>query len=188
MRKLIVLMHISLDGFAAGPKGEMDWIKLDPDMFDFIGEMTDRADAALYGRPTWQMMDAYWPKAAEDPNASKHDKEHSAWYNKVTKYVMSRTLDGKGLRNTTVISDNLAENILKIKQQPGKDIMIFGSPSASHVLTALGLIDDYWLFVNPVLLGKGIPMFKNVPERMNLKLVESKTFSVGVIGLHYSKA
>ena len=186
MRRLILSMHVSLDGFTAGPNGEMDWIKLDPALFDFVGKLTDTADAALFGRITYEMMQSYWPTAADKPNATRHDKEHAAWYKKVHKYVLSRTLDGSDLNNTTIISDNLVTNIQKLKQQQGKNIMIFGSPSASHALTAQCLIDDYWLFVNPILLGRGIPVFKNITERINLKLLESKTFS-DVIGLHYSK-
>ncbi|HXU27919.1 MAG TPA: dihydrofolate reductase family protein [Bacteroidia bacterium] len=185
MRNLIFFMHTSLDGFVAGPNGEMNWITLDEALFDFVGTMTDKADAALYGRVTYEMMQAYWPKAGEKPNASKHDKEHSAWYNKVSKIVLSKTLSEKGLNNTTVISDHLAENINKIKKQDGKNILIFGSPRASHSLLSAGLIDEFWLFVNPILLGKGMPLFKDITETTKLKLIESKTFACGVIALHY---
>jgi len=185
MRNLIFFMHTSLDGFVAGPNGEMDWIQVDDTMFDFVGTMTDKADSALYGRVTYEMMQSYWPTAGEQPGASKHDKEHSAWYSKVSKIVLSRTMSDKGLDNTIVISDELADKINKIKKQEGENILIFGSPSASHSLMGLGLIDEFWLFVNPVLLGKGIPLFKDVTETTKLKLVETKTFSSGVIALHY---
>ena len=178
-------MHTSLDGFVAGINGEMNWIKVDEAIFDFVGTMTDKADTALYGRVTYEMMQNYWPTAGEEPNASKHDKEHSAWYNKVAKVVLSKTLSEKGLDNTTVISDQLAENISKIKKQDGKNILIFGSPGASHSLMSQGLIDEFWLFVNPVLLGQGIPLFKNITEITKLKFIETKTFSCGVIALHY---
>ena len=185
MRHLIFFMHTSLDGFVAGINGEMNWIKVDEAIFDFVGTMTDKADTALYGRVTYEMMQNYWPTAGEEPNASKHDKEHSAWYNKVAKVVLSKTLSEKGLDNTTVISDQLAENISKIKKQDGKNILIFGSPGASHSLMSQGLIDEFWLFVNPVLLGQGIPLFKNITEITKLKFIETKTFSCGVIALHY---
>lgn len=185
MRKLIFFMHTSLDGFVAGLNGEMDWINVDEEIFDFVGTMTDKADSALYGRVTYEMMQSYWPTAGDEPNASKHDKEHSAWYKSVSKIVLSRTINEKGLDNTVVISDQLAEKINKIKQQNGKDILIFGSPSASHSLMSQGLIDEFWLFVNPILLGKGVPLFKDVTETTKLNLVESKTFSCGVIALHY---
>ena len=185
MRKLIFFMHTSLDGFVAGLKGEMNWINIDETMFDFVATMTDKADTALYGRVTYEMMQNYWPTAGDQPNASRHDKEHSAWYNKVSKVVLSRTLNKKGLDNTIVIGDHLAENIHQIKKQEGKNILIFGSPSASHSLLSESLVDEFWLFVNPVLLGQGIPLFKGITETTRLKLIETKTFSCGVIALHY---
>lgn len=181
-------MHASLDGFVAGLKGEMNWIKFDDELFDFVGTMTDKADTALYGRVTYEMMQSYWPKAADKPQASKHDKEHSAWYNSVSKIVLSKTMTEQGLDNTTVISDQLSEKIHEIKNQDGKDILIFGSPRASQALRHLGLIDEFWIFVNPILLGEGIPLFKKVTEITPLKLVQSKTFSCGVIALHYAKS
>jgi len=181
MRNLIFFMHTSLDGFVAGLNGEMDWINLDEAMFDFVATMTDQADTALYGRVTYEMMQSYWPTAGEQPNASKHDKEHSAWYSKVSKIVLSKTISEKGLDNTIVISDQLSDNINKIKKQDGKNILIFGSPSAAHSLMAENLIDDYWLFINPVLLGYGIPLFKGISDKTKLKLVTSNAFSSGVI-------
>ena len=180
-------MHTSLDGFVAGPNGEMNWIKVDEEIFDFVATMTDNADTALYGRVTYEMMEGYWPTAGEQPNASKHDKEHSKWYNNVSKVVLSRTIKDTGLNNTKVISDDLSENINAIKQQDGKNIIIFGSPGASQSLLNEELIDGFWLFVNPVILGQGMPLFKDVTGTTKLKFVESKTFQCGVIALHYEK-
>ena len=185
MRNLVFFMHASLDGFVAGLNGEMNWIKVDEAMFDFVATMTAEADTALYGRVTYEMMQGYWPNAANKPNASKHDKEHSAWYNSVSKIVLSTSLNEKALTNTRVISDGLTEKINAIKQQEGKNILIFGSPRASHSLLQEGLVDEFWIFVNPILLGKGIPLFKNIMETTQLKLVETKIFSQGVIALHY---
>jgi dihydrofolate reductase len=187
MRSLIFCMHTSLDGFVAGPNGEMDWITVDEEMFDFVATMTDQADTALYGRVTFEMMQSYWPKAGEHPNASKHDKEHSAWYNNVSKVVLSKTIQETALPNTTVIGNQLAENINKLKQQDGKNILIFGSPGASQSLLNQGLIDEFWLFVNPIILGKGMPLFKDITGTTKLKLAASKTFACGVIALHYRK-
>lgn len=187
MRNLILFMHTSLDGFVAGPNRELNWAKLDDELFDFVATMTAKADTALYGRVTYNMMENYWPTAAEQPNATKHDREHAVWYKKVSKIVISKTLSENGLENTKVISNQLTENIIKIKEQEGKNILIFGSPQASHSLLSLGLIDEFWLFVNPILLGQGIPLFKGVSERTQLKLMESKTFTNGVIALHYLK-
>lgn len=180
-------MHTSLDGFVAGLNGEMNWIKVDEEIFDFVATMTDKADTALYGRVTYEMMQGYWPTAGDNPNASKHDKEHSAWYNKVSKVVLSRTLKETGLHNAKVIADQLSDNINKLKQQDGKDILIFGSPGASQSLLNEGLIDAFWLFVNPIILGQGMPLFKDVTGTTKLKLVVSKTFACGVIALHYQK-
>ena len=187
MGKLIFFMHTSLDGFVAGLKGEMDWINLDEAMFDFVATMTDQADTALYGRVTYEMMQSYWPKAGEQPDASKHDKHHSNWYNNVSKVVLSRTLQESGLHNTKVIGDQLSTNINKLKQQEGKNILIFGSPGASQSLLNEGLIDEFWLFVNPILLGKGMPLFKDITGTTKLNLIESKTFACAVIALHYGK-
>ncbi len=187
MRKLILFMHVTLDGFTAGPNGEMDWINVDDDMFDFAGKMTEQADMALYGRVTYEMMNSYWPTAADQPNASKHDVEHSRWYNQVKKVVLSKTMSGTGLSNTKIISDNIAEEINKLKQEDGKNILVFGSPTASHSLFNQGLIDEFWLFINPVVIGQGIPLFKGVKGNNKLKLLESKTYSCGVAGLHYAK-
>jgi dihydrofolate reductase len=96
-------------------------------------------------------------------------------------------MSGEGLENTSVISDHLAENINQTKNLEGKNILIFGSPRASHSLLNAGLVDEFWLFMNPILLGEGIPLFKNVPEITKLNLVETKTFACGVVAMHYAK-
>ncbi len=181
-------MHTSLDGFVAGLNGEMDWINLDDAMFDFVATMTDQADTALYGRVTYEMMQNYWPTAGEKPNATKHDIEHSTWYNKVSKIVLSKTIVETGHHNTKVIGHQLSDNINKIKQREGKNILIFGSPGASQSLLNEGLIDEFWLFINPIILGQGMPLFKDITGTTKLKLVESKTFPCGVIALHYGKS
>ena len=186
MRKVVQFMHVSLDGFVAGPNGELDWAKVDDEMFEYAGHRTNESDLALYGRVTFDMMEGYWPTAADQPNPSKHDIEHSTWYKQVNKIVLSKSLKGKSLKNTTIISENVGENVRKIKQSNGKEIIIFGSPSASHSLMSEGLIDDLWLFVNPILLGKGIPMFKE-PGNVELKLIKTHAFKSGVVCLHYER-
>src|SRR3954451_8089446 len=124
MRKIISFMHMSLDGFVAGPKGEMDWIKVDEEIFDHVGKRIGEGDTALYGRVTYQMMEDYWPTAGDEPTASKHDIEHSKWYNKAHKVVLSKTMKDAELTNTTIISDSLSDRINEIKQQAGKDILL----------------------------------------------------------------
>lgn len=181
-------MHVSLDGFVAGSNGEMDWIKVDDEIFDYAGDRADHSDTALYGRTTFGMMEAYWPTAAEQPHASKHDIHHAAWYNKVDKVVLSKTLKGKTFKNTRIISDNVETEIQNLKQKPGKEIVIFGSPGASHSLMANGFIDELWVFLNPVLVGQGIPLFKGIQNRIQLNLIKSHAFKNGVMCLHYEKA
>lgn len=180
-------MHTTLDGFVARPNGEMDWIKFDDAMFDHVGTLTDAADAALYGRKTWEMMESYWPTAGDKPNATKHDKEHSRWYNSVTKIVISRTLKGKHPDTTIVVSENVADKVRNLKQQAGRNILVFGSPTAGHTLMQHELIDEYWLFVNPVILGKGIPLFAGIKEKTDLEPGPVKEFTCGVKCLSYFK-
>lgn len=179
-------MHVSLDGFVAGPNGEMNWITVDEAIFDYAGDRTSNADMALYGRVTWDMMEAYWPTAADKPNPSKHDFEHSTWYKQVEKIVLSHSKAGDSQPLTTFLGDNIAEQISQLKQGEGGEIIIFGSPSAGRFLLQAGLVDDLWLFVNPVILGKGIPMFPELDERLKLKLVECKAFENQVVCLHYT--
>lgn len=178
-------MHISLDGFVAGPNGEMNWIKIDEEIFDHVGKRISRGDTSLYGRVTYQMMESYWPTAADKPNASKHDIEHSAWYKDVHKLVLSKTMKEGELTNTTIISDNLADRINEIKQQGDKEILLFGSPTATHALIQQNLIDGYWLFVNPIVLGQGIPLFTNIQDKIKLKLLGTQQFTSGVTELNY---
>jgi dihydrofolate reductase len=185
MRKIISFMHISLDGFVAGPNGEMNWIKVDEEIFDHVGKRIGQGDTALYGRVTYQMMESYWPTAGDKPTASRHDIEHSKWYAKVHKLVLSKTMKGAALTNTTIISDNLSNNINEIKKQDGADILLFGSPTATHALIQLGLIDGYWLFVNPIILGQGIPLFTGIKDKIKLKLLATRQFTSGVTELSY---
>ena len=187
MRKIISFMHISLDGFVAGPNGEMDWIKVDEEMFDYVGKRIGEGDTALYGRVTYQMMENYWPTAGDKPTASRHDIEHSKWYSKVHKVVLSKTLKDAELTNTTIIGDNLSDRINEIKKSGDKEILLFGSPTATHSLIKLNLIDGYWLFVNPIILGQGIPLFAGIKDKIKLKLLATtRQFTSGVTELNYT--
>jgi dihydrofolate reductase len=185
MRTIISFMHISLDGFVAGPKGEMNWIRVDPEIFDHIGKRISETDTALYGRKTYEMMENYWPGAGNKPDASKHDIEHSKWYNKAHKIVLSKKMKDAHLANTTIISDNLTGKINAIKQGAGSEILLFGSPAATHSLLQQNLIDGYWLFVNPVILGQGIPLFAGMQHKTKLKLLTTRSFTSGVTELNY---
>ncbi len=179
-------MHISLDGFVAGPNGEMNWIKVDDEIFDHVSNRIGETDTALYGRVTYRMMEDYWPSAGTQPNASKHDIEHSKWYKDAGKIVLSKTLKDERLTNTEIISGNLADRINEIKQRKGPEILLFGSPSATHSLIELNLIDGYWLFVNPIILGRGIPLFSGIKDTTKLNLLSTQRFSSGVTELNYS--
>ena len=183
MRKLVSFMHVSLDGFVAGPQNEMNWIHVDEKIFDYAGERIKSADTALYGRVTFDLMESYWPTAADQPNPSRHDLEHSAWYKKVNKVVLSRTIEARP--GIEVISEEVEKNIRSIKQRAGGEIIIFGSPSAVHSLMKFRLVDEIWVFVNPVLIGKGIPYFSGLPQKELLELAHSQTFPSGVVCLHY---
>ena len=183
MRKIISFMHISLDGFVAGPKGELNWVKVDEEIFTYVGKRISEGDTALYGRVTYQMMESYWPTAADKPTATRHDIEHSRWYSKIRKLVLSKTMKDQGL--TKVISDNLSDRINEIKQEEGPDILLFGSPTATHSLIQLNLIDGYWLFVNPIILGRGIPLFADIKDKIKLKLLTTRPFTSGVTELNY---
>jgi len=189
MRKIISFMHISLDGFVAGLNGEMDWIKVDEEIFDYVGKRISEGDTAIYGRVTYQMMENYWPTAGDNPTATRHDIEHAKWYNKVHKVVLSKTIKEAGLTNTKIISDNLSDSINEIKQSPngrGKEILLFGSPAVTHSLIQLDLIDGYWLFVNPIILGRGIPLFVDIKDKIKLNLLTTRQFTSGVTELNYT--
>ncbi len=188
MRKIISFMHISLDGYVAGMNGEMDWIKADEELFDYVGKRISEGDTALYGRVTYQMMEDYWPTAGDKPTATRHEIEHSKWYAKIHKVVLSKTMKEADLPNTKIISNNLSDRINEIKQSRNggnKEILLFGSPTATHSLIQLNLIDGYWLFVNPIILGQGIPLFVDIKDKIKLKLLTTYQFDCGVTELNY---
>jgi len=136
------------------------------------------------------MMESYWTTAADKPTASKHDIEHSKWYSKVHKIVVSKTMEDTGLTNTTIISENLQHRINEIKQMRNggsEDILLLGSPTATYSLIQLNLIIGYWLFVNPIILGQGIPLFVDIKNKIKLKLLTTtRQFTCGVTELNYT--
>jgi dihydrofolate reductase len=163
----------------------MDWINLNDEMFDFVGTLAEKADTAFYGRKTFEMMDSYWPKAGEKPNASKHDKEHSEWYNRVDKLVFSNSMHGKDRDKVRFINDTMLDVVEKAKEKT--NILVLGSPSSLQTLFANSLVDEMYLFLNPILLGKGIPLFSGA-EALKWKLEDSKSYkSINVASLHYLK-
>ena len=188
MRKLVLFMHVSLDGFAADANSGLDWISYDSELQQYADGIVATVGSPVYGRVTYELMAGYWPKVLDNPDAGEHSKAHAQWVDKATKIVFSRTMKKADWNNTIVINGNIAGEINKLKQQPGKDLVIFGSPGLSHSFMELDLIDEYQLTLNPVLLGSGKPIFEKIKNKTNLKLVKATTLKSGVVGLHYVKA
>jgi len=179
MRKVIVSNIVSIDGFIAGPQGEIDWFAWNEETADYCKEMLASIDTILFGRVTYELMAGYWPTATEE------DPVIFAAMNNLPKVVFSRTLHAVTWRNARLADSDLATEINRLKQQPGKDLVIFGSGSLVAALTELGLIDDYRFFVTPVILGSGKVQFTALKERSKLKLIENRTFGTGVVLLRY---
>lgn len=187
MRKLVLFMHVSLDGFAADANSGLDWISYDGDLQQYAEGIVATVGSPVYGRVTYELMAGYWPGVLDDPDASEHSKAHARWVDKVTKIVFSKTMKKADWNNTIVINDNIAEEINKLKQQPGKDLVIFGSPGLAHSFMELDLIDEYQLTLNPVLLGSGKPVYEHIKNKTNLTLVKATPLKSGVVGLHYTR-
>jgi len=188
MRKIKLLEHISLDGYMAGPNGEIDWILMDDEIGDYVHTaIISTADTAIYGRITYQMMESFWPTAAEMPNAPRHVIAHAGWVNKAKKIVFSRSLDKVEWYNTRLVKEDIPGEVTKLKQQPGKDIVLLGSGSIAHLLMQHNLIDEYYLTINPVILGEGFPLFTTLPGKINLRLTGTKTFANGAVSMQYAK-
>ena len=180
-------MHVSLDGFVAGGNGEMDWIKLGDEMWEYVETITKAADTALYGEVTYHMMEDYWPTVADKPNATKHDIEHAHWANAASKIVFSKTLQKTNWEGTRIVRDNIAQEMATLKNQPGKNLLMLGSPTLAHSFMELDLIDEFRLNINPIIIGKGKPLFKDVGKKINLKLFAEKKFENGVLALQYER-
>lgn len=187
MRKVISFMHVSLDGFVAGPNGEMDWIIMDDEIFKDAIDLASTIDTALYGRTTYQMMEAYWPTVLSNPLSNELELHHARWVENVHKIVFSKTLKKAEWNNTRLIKENIAEKISELKQQDGKSMMIFGSPTLTHNFMQMNLIDEYRINVNPIVLGRGTPLFNSIYQRIHLKLLKIKKFNPGVVGFNYEQ-
>ncbi|ACT96618.1 dihydrofolate reductase family protein [Dyadobacter fermentans] len=186
MRKLVLFAHISLDGFAGDTQGGLGFLSYNEELQQFAEELVSTVGAPVYGRNTYHLMEGYWPTVLNNPEANEHALKHARWVHEIPKFVFSTTLPSADWNNTTLIKDNVAEEISKLKQQPGKDLVIFGSPGLAKSLMNLGLIDEYKLTLHPIILGKGISLFDSNTEMSKLKLVESKTLGSGVVTLHYT--
>jgi dihydrofolate reductase len=185
MRNIISLAHISLDGFMAGTRGDMDFLVFNDELANHTYPLIADIDLAVYGRVTYGMMEGYWPTAGDAPNAGEHQKSHSRWYKDVRKIVASRTLAASHNPNVRVVGDDIVGVLRGEKQKAGGDIMIFGSPTLTRALAAADLVDEWRLSLQPVILGDGLPLFGKRENRTPLKLRSSKTFGTGVIAVHY---
>jgi dihydrofolate reductase len=185
MRNIISLAHISLDGFMTDPAGNMDFILFNDELADHAYPLVAKADLAVYGRVTYELMEGYWPTAGDAPDANAHTKSHARWYNGVKKIVASRTLAASTKPNVRVVGDDIVGALRAEKQKAGGEIMIFGSPTLTRALAAADLVDEWRLTLQPVILGGGLPLFGTGQERTRLELRSSKTFGTGVIAVDY---
>ncbi len=184
MRKLIFQMLTSLDGFYQGPNGEIDWHIVDEEFNAEAIDFLSSVDALLFGRVTYQLMASYWPTK----DALTDDPIIAAKMNSLSKVVFSRTLETVEWQNTRLVKADAASEVARLKQQPGKDLAIFGSSDLALTLIPHGLIDDYRIIISPVVLGDGKPLFKGIGERLHLKLVRTRAMGSGNVLLYYQPA
>jgi dihydrofolate reductase len=184
MRKIIISNLSSLDGFLAGPKGEIDWFAWNDEMAQYSKGLIGSIDMIMFGRVTYELMASYWPTAGPTTDEPVIIEA----MNNLPKIVFSRTLEKAAWKNTTLVKEARKEDILEMKRRPGKDIVIYGSGSLVSQFTDWGLIDDYRIFVNPVILADGKPHFKGLKDMVKLDLLEAKAFYSGVVLLHYQPA
>jgi dihydrofolate reductase len=185
MRKMTYSMSVSLDGFIAGPGGEIDWSAPDEELHRFHNQQTRELGVQLCGRRLYEEM-LYWETAAENPSAGEVELEFARIWKALPKLVFSTTLETvEG--NARLATDGVAEEVARLKEQPGKDLAVGGAGLAS-TLIELGLVDEYRLFVSPVVLGAGTPYFPALEERIDLELVETRTFGSRVVYARYRRA
>ncbi len=175
MRKVLVSMMVSLDNFIEGPKNELDDFKDDDEVLKYFEDLLDAVDTIMYGRRSYQLMLDYWPKAT----GTVAEK-----MNKKPKIVFSKSLPSVGW-NTRLIKDNISEEISRLKEQSGKDLVLYAGADILSTFRKLDLVDEYRLVVYPIVIGNGTPLFKDVKNTMPLKLLSTRTFKSGVVLLTY---
>jgi dihydrofolate reductase len=184
MRKLFVFNLVTLDGYFEGPNRDISWHNVDAEFNEYAIPMLDTLDLLLFGRVTYELMAGFWPT----PEALRDDPIVASRMNGLAKVVFSRTMDKAEWNNTRLVKENIEEEIRKIKALPGKDIALLGSGSIMAQLAQRGLIDEYRIMVNPIVLGKGTPLFKGMTSRLDLKLIDARTFRNGNVLLRYEPA
>jgi len=183
MRDVILFNAITLDGFFEGPGNDLSWHRVDDEFNEFAGEQIRGVDAIMFGRKTYELMASYWPA----PESAADDPVTAEMMNTWPKIVFSRTLKDAAWNNTRLVN-NAVDEVRRLKEQPGKPLIIFGSANLSASLTAAGLIDQYNLMVMPVVLGKGTPLFQGINSQLNLTLAGTRVFLNGNVLLTYRKS
>jgi dihydrofolate reductase len=184
LRELIYSMGVSLDGFIAGPDGGIDWSAPDEELHRFHNDQTRELGAHLLGRGLYEVM-TYWETADQNPSAPEHELEFARIWKDLPKIVFSKTLqEVEG--NSRLATDGIADEVARLREQPGKDLSVGGAGLAGTAIR-LGLVDEYRLFVNPVVVGGGTPYFPALDEEINLELVETRTFGSRVVYLRYRR-
>jgi dihydrofolate reductase len=179
MRKLIAAINMTLDGFC-----DHTAMIADDEIHQHYNELLSNADTLIYGRITYQLMESYWPTVVKNPTGNKPVDVFAVLIDNISKIVFSHSLKNVEWKNARVAKRGIKEEVSELKQQPGKDILV-GSPSLIVACTNLSLIDEYQLSVQPTIVGKGLPLLKNINERINLNLLKTKTFGCGAVTLYY---
>jgi dihydrofolate reductase len=182
MRKLIAAINMTLDGFC-----DHTAMIADEEIHQHYNELLSNAGTLIYGRITYQLMESYWPSVVKNPTGNKPMDDFAVLIDDIPKIVFSRTLKNVHWRNTKLKKEVIKEEILELKQQAGKNMLV-GSPSLIIALAQLSLIDEYQFAVQPIVLGSGLPLFKNIKNRIDLKLLRTKTFGCGAVALYYEPA
>jgi len=185
MRKLILMMSVSVDGFIQGPNRELDWHMVDDELHSHFNEVLSAMGAFLSGRVTHELMAGFWPTADTDPSSTGPMVEFAGIWRDMPKIVFSRTLE-RADWNTTVVRDLVAEEIQELKAQPGGDLALGGADLAAAFMRH-DLIDEYRIYVHPIVIGQGKPLFQPSDARINLRLAETRTFGNGVVLLRYQR-
>lgn len=185
MRKVIVFNLVSLDGYFAGVDGNIDWHQVDDEFIKFAIEQTSEFGGIIFGRTTYELFESFWPQTLKDPKTSPDDRKIAQIIDDIWKLVFSKTLKEVTWKNSKLYHEIDPEEVKRWKQYDGKDLVIFGSGTIVQQFTNLGFIDEYRLLVNPVILGKGKPMFANVEDQHKLKLTNTQTFGNGNVLLYY---
>ena len=185
MRTVFFGMHVTLDGYIEGPGGDLSWSTPDVELHQYFNDLERRIDLSLYGRGLYENMAGYWPNADQDPSASPVELEYAKIWCAQPRIVFSTTLQEAAWAER-IVRENVAEEVRRLKEQPGGLISVGGAGLAAS-LSQMGLIDEYWLYIHPVLLGRGKPMFGPLEEKIDLELVETQRIGARVLMLRYRK-